>query len=564
MRRMLLVCLLLALFSLSITAADHQAIVQNGVLQVTPASIGYPEYTYPAVKKHYTLTLKNTGPITITVPYATAFEDSIKPSTPLVPGWLGYGALPPTILPGDSATVTLTLNEGGVVTYGPRVLYGKLRFYYGPSGDSLDLPIHFTVADTIVFPVWDTIITQCGIPLTVGTNGNLGAHGIGGANLNFPKPSPECDTGGNNPGNADIYLADASPVVVRRVAPGNYVGSWSLHNGDITSPNGFKPLFPGGNRGYFSAARWQGFITGTFCTVDSLVKIERTYWAPSGATNADSCHFVIMRTRYWPYTINQSVSNLAIGDAFDWDVPSDSGEILNVAGTDPTRRLVYMRGFDAADTGEVCYTNSRRYAGAALIAMHLKNCVQETSLYGGFNAANDSLVYPASGFIPEQLWANMQATGYSNESRVTDLHSVLAYKNGPSNVGYTLPANDTLTIWTAVAVVRPTGGSTAQGLDSLKREIDKAFKWYVTLKTCVCGSCCCIGTRGNVNKSPAEAPDLSDLSYMISNLISSPNPIWPCFDEADINGDGKVDLSDLSWMIAYLTTEPRPTLPNCP
>lgn len=567
MRKSLIgVVVLLAICGSAAFAADRQAIVQNGVLQVSPASIGYPEYTKPCVEKQYTLTLKNTGPITITVPYATAFEDSVKPSAPAVPGWLGYGPLPPTISPGDSATVTLTLNVGGVVCTGnPMVLYGRLRFYYGPSGDSLDLPIRFTVADTIVFPVWDTVITQCGIPLTVGTNGNLGAHGIGGANLGFPQPSPECDTGGNNPGNADIYLADASPIVVRRVAPGNYVGSWSLHNGDVTSPNGLKPLYPSSNRGYFSAARWQGFNTGTFTTVDSLVKIERTVWAPSGATNTDSCRFMIIRTRYFPYTIGWSVSNLAIGDAFDWDVPSDSGEILNVAFTDPTRRLVGMRGFDAADTGEVCYTNSRRYAGAALLGMYMKNSVwPDSNLYAGYNAANDSFVYPSGGFVPRQLWENMQSTGYSNEARVTDLHSVLVYKNGASNVGYTLPANDTLTVWTAVAVVRPTGGTVAQGLDSLKKEIDKAMKWYRNMGPIdfSCG-CCCIGTRGNVNASVMETPDLSDLALLIAYLVQNPRPTLPNFREADVTADCLIDLSDLSLLIAYLTQDPRPTLPNC-
>ncbi len=569
MRRKLLVCLLLTLIALSVTAADRHAIIQNGVLQVSPASIGYPEYTMPCVEKQYTLTLKNTGPITITVPYATAFEDSVRPSVQSVPGWLGYGSLPPTISPGDSATVTLTLNVGGVVCSSiPMVLYGKLRFYYGPSGDSLDLPIRFTVADTIVFPVWDTVITQCGIPLTVGTNGNLGAHGIGGANLGFPQPSPECDTNGGtlNPGDAAIYLADASPIVVRRRAPGDYVGSWSIYDGDVTSPNGFKPLFPSSTRGYFSAARWEGYNSGTFVTADSLVKIERTIWAPAGATNVDSCHFVIMRTRYFPYVIGYSVSGLAIGDAFDWDIPSDSGEMLNVAFTDPTRRLVGMRGFDAADTGAVCYTNSLRYAGAALITMHTKNCSMETSIYAGYNAANDSFVYPTGGFVPQQLWENMQSTGYSNEPRITDLHSVLVYKNGAANAGYTLPANDTLTILTAIAVVRPTGGTVGQGLDSLKKEIDKAFAWYRNVWSyCIpCSGDCCDYNRGNIVTNSHVFPDLSDLSYLIAYLTTTPRPRIYCELEADVNASGLIDLSDLSLLISYFTETPRPSLQPCP
>jgi hypothetical protein len=207
-----------------------------------------------------------------------------------------------------------------------------------------------------------------------------------------------------------------------------------------------------------------------------------------------------------------------------------------------------------------------------MITMHMKDCVGGGSaggtLYAGYNAANDSFVYPAGGFVPEELWANMQSTGYSNEARITDLHSVLVYKNGAANAGYTLPANDTLTIWTAMAVVRPTGGTALQAVDSLKKEIDKAFAWYANVRTCAPSLQCCLGTRGNVNKSLAETPDLSDLSLLISYLTVTPKPVLLCLPEANVNGSGTdltvPDLSDLSLLIAYLTVTPKPVLPNCP
>ena len=141
---------------------------------------------------------------------------------------------------------------------------------------------------------------------------------------------------------------------------------------------------------------------------------------------------------------------------------------------------------------------------------------------------------------------------------------MLVYKNGASNVGWTLPANDTLTIWTAIAATRPTGGNAAQGLDSLKKEIDKAIRWYENMYFCKVGWCgCCIGHTGNVNKGIAETPDLSDLSLLIAYLTVTPRPTLPCTCEADINSNEVIDLSDLSLLIAYLTTEPRPNLPTC-
>ncbi len=75
---------------------------------------------------------------------------------------------------------------------------------------------------------------------------------------------------------------------------------------------------------------------------------------------------------------------------------------------------------------------------------------------------------------------------------------------------------------------------------------------------------CCVGTRGNVNKSVAESPDLSDLSLLISYLTVLPRPPIPCAGEANVNAAGGIDLSDLSLLISYLTVLPRPTLPNCP
>lgn len=75
---------------------------------------------------------------------------------------------------------------------------------------------------------------------------------------------------------------------------------------------------------------------------------------------------------------------------------------------------------------------------------------------------------------------------------------------------------------------------------------------------------CCIGTTGNVNKSATEAPDLSDLSLLISYLTVLPRPALPCLKEANINALSTIDLSDLSLMISYLTVVPRPALPACP
>lgn len=68
-----------------------------------------------------------------------------------------------------------------------------------------------------------------------------------------------------------------------------------------------------------------------------------------------------------------------------------------------------------------------------------------------------------------------------------------------------------------------------------------------------CDFGCCIGKTGNVNKSPNEVPDLSDLSLLIAYLVSNPRPELPCPEEANINGAGGIDIADLSAVIYSLS-----------
>ncbi len=74
---------------------------------------------------------------------------------------------------------------------------------------------------------------------------------------------------------------------------------------------------------------------------------------------------------------------------------------------------------------------------------------------------------------------------------------------------------------------------------------------------------CCEGVTGNLDLFGSV--DISDLSFLISYLVSLPRPDLPCFSEADINKSLAIDLTDLSIMIAYLTGPPGSVvLPTCP
>ncbi len=75
---------------------------------------------------------------------------------------------------------------------------------------------------------------------------------------------------------------------------------------------------------------------------------------------------------------------------------------------------------------------------------------------------------------------------------------------------------------------------------------------------------CCLGDRGNINGSPDDALDISDLVFLVEFMFqegASP----PCMAEANINGsvDEQVDISDLVYMVNFMFADGPPP-PSCP
>jgi len=264
----------------------------------------------------------------------------------------------------------------------------------------------------------------------------------------------------------------------------------------------------------------------------------------------------------FPATIGSSVSGLVIGEQYDFDVPSDSNGSNNVAGVDAARRLVWLRGFNSLDTVSTdCVDNSKRYAGVALLNWFMKNKTCFDSLYAG-KAVDNRALQGGGGYFPDSFVTQMHVPNMIANTEVEDQAMMMTYKDGPS--GWTLPANDTLTIITAMATVMtsanpPLQGATTGsggGLDSLKKAIDKAKNFMRRLGFC---ASCCQGKTGNVNMTGIV--DLSDLSALVSYLTGG-GYVLPCQPAANVNAAGIVDLSDLSALVSYLTGGGY-VLPNC-
>ncbi len=76
---------------------------------------------------------------------------------------------------------------------------------------------------------------------------------------------------------------------------------------------------------------------------------------------------------------------------------------------------------------------------------------------------------------------------------------------------------------------------------------------------------CCVGTRGNVDNSPDQAVDISDLTALIDHLYISFAPL-ACSQEANLDGsaENQIDISDLTTLIDKLYINPSSSYPACP
>lgn len=73
---------------------------------------------------------------------------------------------------------------------------------------------------------------------------------------------------------------------------------------------------------------------------------------------------------------------------------------------------------------------------------------------------------------------------------------------------------------------------------------------------------CCLGDRGNIDNSPDDAVDISDLVYLVDYMfLSGPAPV--CMGEANLDGDPLevLDISDLVYIVDYMFQDGPPPPP---
>jgi photosystem II stability/assembly factor-like uncharacterized protein len=378
---------------------------------------------------------------------------------------------------------------------------------------------------------WDTVSTLC-TELVLSNFGNYGRQGLGYVNLDY-SGSGDCDPGAN------IYIYDGSPVIAY-IRDDDTIVSYAIF-GDQTTRlvDQDEPTVPTSNNGDYEV-----FKTGTFVTRDSTVGVELHWYAPQ---QDDSCEFIIRAMRVYSFD-GGTHSGILLGDAVDWDVPTDGPASDNSGGYDQSRKMVYQRGAEWDLSG--CQYNDQRWAGMALIGIHESGgsvINKNHPLHSAYVEDNSLYVWPNSGFVPGELYQLMKQSGYRSITYEVDAHSVLTYEDS-----YTLGPGDTLSIFTSFVTVK-TGN-----LNDLKASIDKAESWFDThvaqdLVSFLCGD---PNASGDV--------DIGDAVYIILYIFSGGPPPQPVLEAGDADCSGGVDIDDVVYILTFIFLGGPEPCATCP
>lgn len=518
-------------------------------------SIKYPEYTKHGTQYDKPLTIVNPG--NAVTDFTMALNEDAGPHS----GWLSVsgsllaGVIPPEA--NDTISGTVTINAGGFINLPGTIVHlsGNMTATGNFVCSPFVFPINFLIVDTIVQPVFDTITTGC-FSLVVSNTGNWGNRGAGHVNLDF-FDFGDCDDlqGAEDiiPGDASVYVYDASPVICWTDSTNTVRCNWSIFGQGYLTDNGFVPVshlasvpfvygqdceYPPGDLVYTGGAYLSQFVTH-----DTSILIKK-WWIHPDQSSSQGSNWIIQVLRI-SVVDGQTHTGLNIGEAIDWDIPSDSGS-RNLSGFDTGLKLIYQQGSEYDEDPEECQENSDRYGGIELLAMKEDDGVvvtESSDPYGAYTGSNALWVDPSGGLIPYEVNGLMTArAGYVlSDSVDVDLHTMMTFKSG-----YTLTPTKTLWIYKCLITSRI-------GYTAFIATAAECHQWYEdNLVPPSCG--CCEGPmRGNVNGDGGDQIDISDLVYLVDYMFTG-GPAPPCDEEADVNGDGGIDISDLVYLVDYMFT----------
>lgn len=536
---------------------------QIPVLNLNITEINWPTFVKPDSTKDITVVVENTGNAPLNYS-ANADPDGgpvdwLTVSTYLTP--LPDGS-------GNKDTGAVTLDADGLSS--GDVLTGRILFPSDAPTIVDTLPVTMFVEDSIVNLEWDTINTGV-ISLAVSNTGQFGGGGNAGvANVRmdyFDDPM-ECDTETAIPGDTRYYLYDGGFIAGGIVDTGG--GLDTLFSNQIFG-QGFRnewsvyPLLGGAtvvDTGlvYFwkSPKMVSGDSTLQFRVTWFAPQVTDSFWTFNPATKRYLDQQFVTRRLVVAPNDGQAHTGLAVGDAIDWDIPSDSGSD-NSGTADASRHLVYCIGAeynqdDTADDGSPleCQDNDRRFGGEALgwIA-HWKTLGGPRRWYpdnvsgGGYIESNARYVY--QGWDAGELYVNMETysstwqgwTHANPDSQETDLHAVVT-----AAFDFDLAVGESLAVYTVYASVRDGDASRMEDLADKGRSFTKYWG-------------CCEGRAGDFNgdnggfAGPIADPNVLDINMGVNIFyrLTLPLDAVPCLGEGDANRNGSFNAGDVAVLI---------------
>lgn len=535
----------------------------QGELQLTPDVIGSPTWTKPGILIDTIVRLDNIGDADINFSAVNIYYDA-----GMLTGWIWYIPALSSISYQSPSFVDVTLTLGGGITTDGIGLTGGIEFIFDGANSPDTLPIYMIVADTVQFPEYAVIHTDC-MPLIMNNAGQLGEDLFGNsnsANMNF---YDDCDTTNNGvygeDDNPACYLREASPFILRITEENDTVLYNYMYNTDWVTNDGFRPLYGIEVDSTTDPSMMVGY-TGKFLTRDSLLTLEREIYAPQ---HPDSCKFFVQKLFVYHTDFESAgdMEDLFIGELMDWDIPSDSG-VENGSGYDGTRQLMYMFGGEYGDDtveNNDCVLADQRYGGMAYYGGYrIPNClIYDFNVdsfpisMGAWTHTNANWIEPTGNFDPQMLYNEMYAfSGYEpwealdpglEDSLYQDLHMVSIYGR------FDLGILDTL-IFVHIY------SSTYDGLSDLQANIDMARNWisehdifeWPPLQTEGCPDDLCEEMLwGDINGNGFT--DLLDVLELICIVYQGcPIPSHGCMNIIDVNGDGEINLLDILALIGML------------
>lgn len=543
--------------------------VPNPYLLMIPNAIDLPTWTKPGQPTLVDVRLENVG----NAPLSIASTDIVELTGPS--GWLEYVPEPVYISETSPNYMILTvdINYGGIVTESGVLLEGMLILTSDSHTSPDTLPVRAIVVDSLQFPEYASIRTQCK-PLYISNTGQIGDNGAydesahDWGNLQM---FDDCDITDNGTGGDDdiaCYLYEAAPFIARINGDGDTLLDTYFGTADWLHNNGFLPT-EGLTVDSTTYSDYQYAHTGRFVTRDSAIGLESEYFAP---TDYNDCGFIVQKLMLYNLS-GEDLTNLYIGEVMDWDIPSDSG-VENGSDFDVTRQAMYMYGAEYGPDGiannDCIFADDRLggfayYAGARIphydpdplgtdsfpTVRGIWTAMNADWLHSGRFDEGD-LYRRLHGFSGFESWESTNPG--MEDSLYQDLHmvSVFAYTN--------LEVGDTLIFVKIYA-------TSSDGLYDLESSFDGAQNWIETQGVFtwppIGGDCCeAWGFPGDANKDGYV--NVLDVITSINYLYKGgPDLTDGCPELMDADGSGEIDVRDAGYLIRYIfLSGPDPVCPG--